>query len=274
MIEHILDHRDGEVSDCPSMSHVITGCHILRGNMRFTTFHGDAMNDDQFWHVLESDGIVFIQEGTQRGLSEFLQSFTTWYHHPHEHSAGLTKISPNSLSNSAGSAGFTHLALGLHTDRSTASEPPSILASVMEHASTQGGDSIFCDGQKILKNLKQKGHTEQDIADLRLVGQFGETPMWGQPGKNHYSLRYRDDEVARPATSSREDTLSDLHLLLGRLMMMRHLEQGEGYVLHNHRILHGRTAFKGARSVIRILANVLDSSQHRDLNQGFVLPED
>jgi alpha-ketoglutarate-dependent taurine dioxygenase len=239
--------------------------------MRLSTSQNDVVDANRFWSVLENQGLVFIHRGTYSELMEFLETSVTWFHHPHEHAVGLTRISPMSTSGSAGEAGFTHDALKLHTDRSTAPEPPSILVSIMDQAAAQGGASVFCDGQAVLRKLRQAGCTDPEIRSLRLAGPGEDLPMWHHQG-GRCRLRYRDDAVAGPANSVSKRALNELRQQMSLLQQVRNLAPGEGYVLHNHRFFHGRTAFSGPRSVTRLLANVSANSQHSSLNQGFLMP--
>ncbi|WP_369797512.1 TauD/TfdA family dioxygenase [Nocardia sp. CNY236] len=47
------------------------------------------------------------------------------------------------------------------------------------------------------------------------------------------------------------------------------LEPGDGYVLHNHRWLHGRTAFTGDRVMYRLS---LDPHPEFAIRSGFIAP--
>ena len=64
--------------------------------------------------------------------------------------------------------------------------------------------------------------------------------------------------------------LSRLHALVTAPRVLR-MEAGCGYVLHNHRVLHGRTAFAGPRTAVRLLANVAPQHPHENLNDGFTM---
>lgn len=47
--------------------------------------------------------------------------------------------------------------------------------------------------------------------------------------------------------------------------------QGQGYLIHNLRVLHGRRSFSGDRRALRVLATVAGSSEYAYLNDGFHL---
>lgn len=85
-------------------------------------------------------------------------------------------------------------------------------------------------------------------------------------------VRFRDDDMAQPVRAGVRG-----HVLLARLRALAArpvvlgLGEGEGYLVHNHRVLHGRTSFLGYRRVVRLLANVRPEHRFAWLNDGFAL---
>ena len=83
-------------------------------------------------------------------------------------------------------------------------------------------------------------------------------------------LRFRDDHVAGPhSTVGRPDALAELRRLISMATTSIDLASGDGYLVHNHRILHGRSVFAGSRRLARILARVNDDHPYTWLNRGF-----
>jgi hypothetical protein len=82
-------------------------------------------------------------------------------------------------------------------------------------------------------------------------------------------IRFRDDRIAVPASASDDQQVVDaLRDLVSAATISVRLGPGDGYIVHNHRYLHGRSSFAGDRRLGRMLARV---GRHRLawLNQGF-----
>lgn len=82
-------------------------------------------------------------------------------------------------------------------------------------------------------------------------------------------VRYRQDQLAQfsPELARHLPSLGDA---IERHTRWFALEPGEGYVLHNHRWLHGRTAYTGDRVMYRLS---VDPHPYLAIPSGFVSPD-
>lgn len=221
--------------------------------------------------TLARDGVVLIQQGSVAEVGALLHGWTVPVDHPHQLVEGFTFITPRARPDVADNeAGFTDLPLSPHTDRSLHVQQPSVLATLMLAPARAGGSATLVDGAQVLTMLR---HWAEDtaIASLRLrttTGHPGPPVIGFTPG--YARIRYRDDRIAHPhSTDGHTDLVADLRRLITAAARSRHLGAGDGYLLHNHRFLHGRTAFTGDRSLARFLARVDSDHPYAWLNRGF-----
>ncbi|WFE53625.1 TauD/TfdA family dioxygenase [Micromonospora sp. WMMD1155] len=221
--------------------------------------------------TLARDGVVLIQQGSVAEVAELLDGWTVPVDHPHQVADGLTVITPRIHSGAADNeAGFTDLPLSPHTDRSLHKQPPSVLATLMLAPARAGGSATLVDAAQVLMILRRRAE-DAAIARLRLkttAGQLG--PPVVEFTSGHARIRYRDDRIAHPHSTDRHtDLVADLRRLITETVRSLHLGEGDGYLVHNHRFLHGRTAFTGDRSLVRFLARVNSDHPYTWLNRGF-----
>ncbi|MFE9914102.1 TauD/TfdA family dioxygenase [Micromonospora sp. NPDC005553] len=221
--------------------------------------------------TLARDGIVLIQQGSVAEVQALLDRWTVPFDHPHQVADGLTVIAPRVRANDGDNeAGFTDLPLSPHTDRSLHVQPPSVLATLMLAPARAGGCATLVDGARVLTLIRRRAD-DTAIARLRLrttSGQSGPPVVEFIPGYAH--IRYRDDRIAGPhSTDGHTDLVADLRRLISDTARSLHLDAGDGYLVHNHRFLHGRTAFTGDRSLVRFLARVDSDHSYAWLNRGF-----
>ncbi|MFJ8582232.1 TauD/TfdA family dioxygenase [Micromonospora sp. NPDC093277] len=230
---------------------------------------------DRVPSALARDGLVFIRQGSVDGVRELLSHWTEPVSHPHQSSDGLTVIVPRHRSvDGANDAGFSAAALPPHTDRSMVARPPSVLATVMVVPALTGGESVLVDGARVLALLRRE-FDDGVIAGLRLGprGSGNGPPLIELRGRLA-RFRYRDDQIGSPhSASGRKDVLAALRRLVVATRSSLRLAPGDGYLVHNHRVLHGRTAFSGSRRLVRLLAEVEDGHPYTWLNRGFRLAD-
>ncbi|MFG2054193.1 TauD/TfdA family dioxygenase [Micromonospora sp. NPDC048930] len=229
------------------------------------------VDSDHLPATLARDGAVLIRQGSVGEVEALLSRWTEPVSHPHQSAEGLTVITPRSRSEDIETeAGFTCAALHPHTDRSLQAHPPSVLAALMVAPARSGGAAALVDGARVLALLR---HTFDDaaIAGVRLVPADGSA---GRPviemAEGLARFRYRDDQVAAPhGGAGSADVLAELRRLISGTAISLSLAAGEGYLVHNHRLLHGRAAFAGSRRLVRFLARVNPDHPYAWLNRGF-----
>lgn len=169
-----------------------------------------------------------------------------------------------------GFAGFSDRALNPHTDRSGVAHPPGLLLTSCRRPASMGGECVVVDGRAVYEHL---AHSEPDA--LRAFRAPRSVLFGGASG--YLGSIFTEIEDGRVAIRLRLDELAQfspevscwLPALLGavdRHAMTFTLHPGQGYILDNHRWLHGRRAFVGQRVLYRVLAKPLP---HLGISRGF-----
>lgn len=217
---------------------------------------------------LARDGLVMIRRGSVSEVRALLAGWTEPFTHPHDREPGLTVITPDRrVDSAAGGVGFTRAPLLPHTDRSLQPEPPCVLAAVMVSPAAAGGHTLLTDGAAILRTL-QHFHPLPAISRLRLRAATGDQVPIFVVREGLARIRFRDDPLATPWTDGDPSIVTALSDLISTTTRSLPLVAGDGYVLHNHRYLHGRSSFAGRRQVARLLAKVT-CPRMTWLNRGF-----
>ncbi|MET8140191.1 TauD/TfdA family dioxygenase [Sphaerisporangium sp. NPDC005288] len=241
--------------------------------MRLLTPGGRQLSGAEARERLAATGVLLLDQASAEEVRSFLCDWTEPYRHPHENSPGITIIEPTDANGEKNGRGFTRESLPLHTDRAHTRAQPTIVGCLyIEHA-CQGGQSLLLDGARVIGEAREN----RLLADagnvvllapghpwLPVIKFSGDSDLW--------RIRYRSDAMAHPhaATLAAKPLL---HLLRTLPAPADHaFAHGQGYLIHNLRMLHGRRAFSGDRRAVRILATVTRSSEYAYLNEGFRLP--
>jgi alpha-ketoglutarate-dependent taurine dioxygenase len=234
--------------------------------MGFSDLVGEPIGESEVASVLARDGVVLFTGGSRDQLSELLHDLAEVRLHPHGSRRGETVVEPRAASRLAGGAGFSRLALPPHTDRAIVPRPPAVVAVLIEQAAAQGGQSLLADARALLVTA------EPSFRSLVLdAGSAGTYPVF-EVRAGLGRIRYRDDALARPRATLGHDAiaLAALRALTTRPVALT-LAAGDGYLVHNHRVLHGRTAFRGYRRATRFLADIRSGDPYAWMNDGFRL---
>ena len=123
--------------------------------------------------------------------------------------------------------------------------------------SETGGESLLVDGHSVIESIKA-----HDISLYELItnpkyssfraddGSFQPRPIYDEKAS---IFRFRFDDGVQ-FSASLIDRYSELRQILYDHAYAVSLQPGQSYVLDNHRFLHGRTSFTGARELLRVLA--------------------
>ncbi len=245
-----------------------------RDKMRFSSLSGSSIVESEAPRHFSTMGIMLVNNATLAELEEFLAGWTTLYSHPHEMRSGVTFLEARPGAGD-GQRGFTSTELTPHTDRANATTPPSILATLVMAKDGAGGECLIVDTRVILTDLL-RGMPADYCHDLVLEGEVGRSWQVITIVEDRYcQIRYRDDEIARPRArnGTGDHILQVLRSSISSPLSIP-LNIGDGYIVHNHRILHGRQAFTGRRRIARILANVRPESDLAWINRGFEINSD
>lgn len=184
------------------------------------------------------------------------------YHHYDSLPNGLTQIKHADdieTRENTNHLGFTQEALIPHTDRSGLINPPKLLAFWIEHQSKIGGASLFVDGQQLFDEVSL-----QDPDAIKALTRPCSVIFKSEKGliegsifhlqEDNFFIRFRFDRLVylSPDVAS---VMPRFLEVLKRCTIKKRLASDEGYLIDNHRWLHGRTHFSGARSAYRLLIN-------------------
>ncbi|MFG1864789.1 Fe(II)-2OG oxygenase family protein [Microbispora bryophytorum] len=243
--------------------------------MRLLTPTGLRLSPSEARRDLAVNGVVLVADATLKEVTSFLDDWTVPYSHPHESSPGVTVIEPGRPEGDNRN-GFTCGFLSLHTDRAQSLAPPTILGCLYLRTSSTGGESLLLDGKDLVRAAGERSQLgESAYVVLRSRGRPWLPVIELAKDGHRCRIRYRNDQVARPhaATRSARPLLTTIS---GELWApsVRLFEPGQGYLIHNQRFLHGRAAFSGRRTALRILATVARSSEYAHINRGFGLRDE
>jgi hypothetical protein len=179
-------------------------------------------------------------------------------HRDSEPDGVTTLMHRGGLAGRIGFEGFGNGPLPPHTDRSGTPDPPALLMVVCGRKG-KGGECIAIDGQCVYADLILTNPEATQVLSRPRTVLFGGasgylSSIFEHTPDGRIRIRYRSDELAKfsPDIVRWLPTLTDA---VERRTIQFGLEPGQGYVLHNHRWLHGRTGFTGDRVMYRLSVN-------------------
>ncbi|ONI81858.1 hypothetical protein ALI22I_37295 [Saccharothrix sp. ALI-22-I] len=212
--------------------------------------------------VLARRGLVLVDGlADSADLLRLARSVATVVPHRDSASDGVTTLVDLGPAAPSGFAGFSACALDPHTDRSGVAHPPALLMLSCSRPATSGGECVLIDGQSVYLDLAEA--EPEALAALcapRSVlfggasGHLG--AIFSEDAERQVTVRLRMDDLAQfsPEVSR---WLPTLRATIDRHAIELDLTAGQGYILDNHRWLHGRRAFSGHRVVHRVNGNPL-----------------
>jgi hypothetical protein len=234
--------------------------------MRFLDEQENELAGQDVPALLSKAGIVRFTAAELGELEGFLATWSDPYHHPGDAKPGLTLLEPKP----SAQPGATRERQDLHTDRAFFDPPPAFVANLMLQEADAGGEGMLLDGYDTLSAVVAAG-LYAAAGDMVIRTSSGRVcPVFRVLDGTYCRIRYRNDEVARPGGISRmgRQLLDLFHQSLASRRVIP-LRQGDGYIVHNHRYLHGRTAFSGTRRLARFQVTVKPGSPYRWMNSGF-----
>lgn len=231
----------------------------------FRTLAGGVVEAPEVPARLAVDGVVVLTRARRDLLVSAMADWAELREHPDADESGFTVIEPRSSVAAPGDAGFSRARIAPHTDRAVVPKPPAVVAVVIEQAAERGGQALLAD----LRGCQELAN-ESSAASLRLETRLAGSWPVVQRTEGFVRVRFRDDAVARPNAvgGSGRQLLGSIRMLAARPAVLQ-LDAGEGYIVHNHRVLHGRESFRGYRRAVRLLADVRPGHSLAWLNYGF-----
>lgn len=201
------------------------------------------------------DGVI-----NSDALLRLAHSIATVVPHRDSDRTGLTTIADRGGQVQSGLAGFSADELDPHTDRSGIADPPVLLMMSCGRASSTGGECVLIDGAAVYNDL-----AENQPEALRALSTSRSALFGGATGYlgsvftevgDRMVVRLRLDELAQFSPEATR-WLPALRATIDRHANILTLKAGQGYILDNHRWLHGRRAFIGQRVMYRVIGNPL-----------------
>lgn len=228
---------------------------LLNSSIRRCSTSADVLAD------LRRIGAALIDEVPGPGeLVEFALSLGVVAPHRDSGPDGVTSIEDRGAESPA-MAGFTRTELSPHTDRSGVERPPILLLTACGREPSSGGESLLVDGRAVHDDLAHNApNTLAALSEPRSALFGGADGYLGSvftPGPHGVvAIRLRLDSLVRfvPAAAPHVPTL---RAAIRRHTIVLPVRAGSGYVLNNHRSLHGRRRFEGPRLMYRIIADPL-----------------
>jgi len=184
------------------------------------------------------------------------RSLGTVVPHPDSGPDGVTAIADRGTHDAA-LAGFTRSALSPHTDRSGVAQPPGLLLTTCGREPLSGGQPVLVDGRAVYDELATTAPDALDALHTPRSAMFGGADghlgsVFTRHTDNVVAIRFRLDALARFAP------VAAPHLPALRAAIRQHTitlpaVAQTGYVLNNHRWLHGRLAYEGPRLMYRVM---------------------
>ncbi|GAA2666564.1 hypothetical protein GCM10010400_28940 [Streptomyces aculeolatus] len=208
---------------------------------------------------LRARGLVALGGLTTRGaVLDLARRLMTITAHRDSDPDGLTALHPSPLrAGGPGSAGFGSGELAVHTEGSSTPRPPRLMLLACARPAISGGQCVLVDGREAYEHLsKCDARAAASLARPRTAFFGSGDGHLGQvitvTGSGRVRIRMRQDDLVRFSP------LIQPHLEQWKTALDTHrhvlrLGTGQGYVLDNHRWLHGRRPFRGPRQCWRAL---------------------
>ncbi|MEU6481570.1 TauD/TfdA family dioxygenase [Streptomyces sp. NPDC047017] len=178
--------------------------------------------------------------------------------HPDSDAHAVTVITEReAVAGRAFADGFSRAALAPHTDRADMLVPPGLLVNLCVVQAETGGESVFADGGAIYRLLAARAPEALQALSQPNAVAYGRSHVYAgpifEPSGSGRRLRIRvwPPEQGRFSQAA-EAALGELKLAIDAQALTIGLAAGQGYVVDNHRWLHGRRAYLGNRVMLRI----------------------
>jgi len=215
-------------------------------------------------------GLVLLDDvNSTDHLLRLARSIATVVPHRDSDASGLTTIADIGGQVRSEFAGFSACELNPHTDRSGIANPPALLMMACGRPASSGGECVVIDGKAVYDDLVES-HPKAAKAlnaprSVLFGGAAGCLGSVFSPTGDQITVRLRLDDLVQfsPETTR---WLPVLRAAIDRHATVFKLNIGQGYILDNHRWLHGRRAFTGQRVMYRVNGNPLP---HLGITPGF-----
>ncbi|MGF1654837.1 MAG: TauD/TfdA family dioxygenase [Actinomycetales bacterium] len=208
--------------------------------------------------AVDRDGFTTFRAGDRDEFLAFCRALGTVLPHRDGDADGVTRVRVVQAARGvAGLAGLGAGALDPHTDGSGTAHPPKYIVMWCRQAADHGGDCVVVDGRQVVADLTAEASWALAALSQRtaVVFRSGEEQYTGPvivrtPDGHRWRLRL---DTHGYFSADVQHALARLREAIARRTRTMRLEPGEGYVLDNEVMLHGRSAFGGDREMLRVL---------------------
>lgn len=168
------------------------------------------------------------------------------------------------VSKLAGQPGYNGLSSGPldpHTDGSGNTVTPNYVALWCEEQAGEGGESLLVDIEGVVADLLREAPwvvevlSERNVAIFRSGTEEYHGPvLFQEPGGQRWRVRLRLDSQGF-FNGEGQRAIYRLREAISRRTKTFSMQAGEGYIIDNFRVLHGRLPFAGSRKMLRLLMN-------------------
>lgn len=233
--------------------------------------------EEQIAHALAKNGIIIFDAiQSKEDLLHLCALLGTIVKHRDADETGLTRIvKRENIQLIEGYQAFTDTHLSLHTDGSSIPDPATLVVLWCAQPAREGGISLFVDGKQLYhvlaKEYPQVLHVLTAPHSAIFIG--AQRPLYSSVFSTAESdtvcIRFRYDSLVY-YTAPVCDALLTFLELLKHYQISFSLRKHQGYILHNKRWLHGRTAFRGEREMYRVLIQTNPATPlGKCINSGF-----
>ena len=224
-------------------------------------------NGKQFLHFSETDATLSTVK--RRGLAFFegvdslddliwlSYKFGVPILHRDADYRGVITLSPHESDQEETFKGYTRKEQYLHTDGTMVESPADLVLLSCQKLAPKGGHSTFVDGLDLYKRIAR------DKPELLKHLMADDAALFGEPRGEHttkpvfsaragyISISFRHDRLVEYSKEVTEN-FDYLKSAIDSLTTSVKLRPGQGYILNNHRYIHGRSSFEGDRIIHRV----------------------
>ncbi len=227
------------------------------GSASFNDLTSDDVALYNWMKQLDQDGIILVKDmpATEQALDDVAHRID----YQRQTNFGVTfevRSEPNPIN-----LAYTALALPLHTDLPNQETPPGYQFLHCLANDTQGGESVFADGLKVLEDMREQAPEHFELlATVAIPFRFHDETHDIQHHHPMINLDHQGNIVELKYNAHiasvfdlPEAVMHDYYLayrdLMGRMRQAKYrmqyrLKAGEMVVFDNRRVLHGRTEFE------------------------------
>ncbi len=239
-----------------------------------TAVFADCNDFSTLMSLLSRDGIVIFKGiASMNDLVRLSNKIGKPIQHRDADANGIITLRPREDEQEETFKGYTHKEQYVHTDGTMVENPADIVVLYCEMPAKKGGESTFVDGRELHRKLKREDPGLLAALMEKDAGIFGDSTadrkikaIFKHYGTNRMSICFRNDKLVSYSKMI-QDKFAYLIATIGSLTSRIKLNSGEGYIVNNHRFIHGRDSFEGDRIIHRVQ---LHSHRSNGILSGFV----